>query len=503
MSRGDSGLGASVFGRDAELALLDDFVVQAGPGIAIVLIGDAGFGKTTLWQATVESARGRLVRTLTARPSESGAQSPFGGLIDLCDGLEDGELAALPGPQRRALEVALMRAEPADEPAPMAVVAVGLLGVVRALAASAPVLIAIDDLQWLDPPSIDALMFVVRRLDGARVAFLLARRPGRVGPLEGVLARARLERLQVGSLSLGAVRGLLFERLGLTLSRQRLRRIVEATDGNPLFALEVGRALLEGGGASLWGDLPLPDSLVEVLGDRVAGFPAPVRSALLAVALSEDARVDQLVALVGAGAFDDAVDAGAVVLDGGRVRASHPLLAAAAEKRSLARERRELHLALSAVTGDEPGERCTWRSPPSAPTARWRRAWMRRQSEARSRGARRQAACSLTQALRLTQDQAPEHAERVLALAGRLDDAGELRRMTELLREELGSLPAGPLRARAWLHLSESEDVGSREDQDRYLDQALNECGKDREPACAGAREEGRPRGGGWGSAAG
>lgn len=470
----------SVLGRDLELARLDEFACDVSAGTTIVLIGEAGFGKTTLWEAAIRSARASGVRVLAARPSESAAQLPFGGLLDLSDQLEDAELAALPGPQRRALEVALMRAEPTNEPAPSPVIALALLGVVRALALHHPVLIAVDDLQWLDPVSVEAWAAVARRLDGARVVFLLARRPGRVGALEAVLARAAIERVQVGALSLGALRRLLFERLGLTLSRQRLRRIIDATDGNPLFALEVGRLLLDDRGVSLGDDLPLPDSLEETLGNRVAGLPAGVREVLLAVALSDDQRLDPLLAIIDADALDDAVDAGVVVLDGARVRAAHPMLATAARKSSRARERRRLHLALSAAATDEPARAMhlalasTGQDPELA--ARLAAA----ADDARARGARRQAALLATEALRLTPPGAGEHAERVLELAGRLDEAGELRRMTALLREELESLPPGPRRARAWLLLSESEDVSSRQDQDAYLERALTECGEDR-----------------------
>src|SRR5581483_1797983 len=347
------GHGPSVIGREVELARLQEFARGVSLGGSLVLIGEAGFGKTTLWGATAEFARGCGCRVLSARPGESGAQLPFGALVDLCDGLDAAELAPLSGPQRRALEVALLRAEPGPDPTAPGAVALGLLGVMRGLTAVAPVLIAIDDLQWVDSASVDALTFVARRLASARVAFLLARRPGRAGPLEAFLARGTIDRIRVGALSLGAVRRLLFERLGLTLSRQRLRRIVEATDGNPLFALEVGRSLLDAGGPSLDGAIPMPDSLEQVLGDRVARLPATVRRVLLAVALSEDPRIGQVAAIVGTGALDDAVDEGAVVLDGERVRPSHPLLAAAAESRSGARERRELHLALSEAGGDE------------------------------------------------------------------------------------------------------------------------------------------------------
>lgn len=469
-----------VVGREEELLRLGRFLEKAGSGGSIVLIGGAGIGKTVLWDAAIDGARDRGMHVLTARPSGAVAQLPLGGVIDLCDKLDDAALAVLPVPLRRALQVVLMRVSPEAEPAPTSAVALGLLGVVRALAARDPVVIAIDDLQWLDRPSSEAVAFLSRRLEGAPVMFLLARLPGRVGPLETVLARGAVERLQVGPLSFGAVRRLLFDRLGVTVSRQLMRRIVEVSDGNPLFALEVGRALVDRGEFALENDLPLPDSLDEILSKRVARLPLGIRRVLLAVGLSEDPRISQLLGIVGADALDDAVDAGVVVADGQRVRAAHPLLAAAAEARSGARERRELHLALSEGASEEAARvmhlaLATQGSdgPLAARVARATRA-------ARERGERRQAALLATQALRLTPGDARERPERVIALAERLDDAGELRRMTTLLRAELSSLPAGPLRARAWLRLSEGEDVRSREDQDRYLERALSECGEDR-----------------------
>ena len=188
---------------------------------------------------------------------------------------------------------------------------------------------------------------------GPRVTFLLARRPGRVGAVEAVLSRAAIERSGRGALvrrgATAAVRAARVDDLATAPAADRRR-----DGGNPLFALEVGRSLLDGEGSSLEDEFPLPDSLEEMLGNRVAGLPAAVRRVLLAVALSEDPRVDQLLGIVGLDALDDAVDAGAVLIDGGRVRASHPLLAAVAEKRSRARERREVHLALSVAAGDEP-----------------------------------------------------------------------------------------------------------------------------------------------------
>ena len=152
------------------------FWTRCSPGARSFLIGGPGIGKTTLLVTAADSARDRSIRVLAARPSSSAAQRPFGGLMDLCDGLGEAEFAPLPAPRRRGLEAALMRAEPATEPGPTSAVALGLMGVVRGLAAGGPVVIAVDDLQWLDRSSAEAVAFVAGRLAGARVGFLLALR---------------------------------------------------------------------------------------------------------------------------------------------------------------------------------------------------------------------------------------------------------------------------------------------------------------------------------------
>ncbi len=467
----------SVVGREAELARLDHFVHQARSGSSIVLIGAPGIGKTTLWESGVGAARDRGGFVLAARPDDGAARLPFAGLIDLCDHLDEADLATLPVAQRRALEEALLRTAPAGAPSAVQLVLLGLLGLVRALAARGPVVVAIDDLQWLDRPSADAVAFLARRLEDSRVTFLLARRPGPVGSLEAVLSRAVVERLQVGPLSFGALRRLLFERLGLTISRQRLRQVVDATGGNPLFALEVGRALLDDPGRWATDVLPLPSSLEEMLSERVSRLAPPVQRVLLAVALCGGPRVDQVLSIVKAGALDDAVHTGVVVVDGQWVRPAHPLLATAAESRARPGQLRELHLALSRVVRDEPGRVMHLALASTGPDRALAARVVAGAEAARVRGSRREAALLAAQALRLTPPDAAERVERVLELAERLDDAGELRRMSVLLREALPSLPAGTPRARALLALSEGDDVRSRQDQDRYLDLALGECG--------------------------
>ncbi len=167
--------------------------VSAGfTGRALVLDGEPGIGKTTLWEAGIEAARAAGLRVLVARPSGAEAQLSFAALIDLCEALE---LSALPAPQRVALEVALLRRSPTGEPPQPHAIGLGLR---NALAACAPVVVAIDDIQWLDSASAEALAFAARRLDGDAVGFLFARRPGPTSAVERALERRSLERLPVG-----------------------------------------------------------------------------------------------------------------------------------------------------------------------------------------------------------------------------------------------------------------------------------------------------------------
>ena len=217
---------------------------RVGAGDPLVLIGAPGIGKTTLWEASIEAARSYDLQVLSASPGDREAQLSFTGLIDLFDGVADDALARLPGPQRSALDVALLRREPAAEPPEPHAIGLGVLNGLRALAARAPVLVAVDDVQWLDPPRPRALV----RGAAARhepVGFLLARRPAPPSTLEQALARRVPQHLQVGPLGLAATRSFLSARLGLSLPRRLLHRIVESTEGNPLFALELGRTVIE------------------------------------------------------------------------------------------------------------------------------------------------------------------------------------------------------------------------------------------------------------------
>ncbi len=214
-----------------------------------------------------------------------------------------------------------------------------------------PLLVAVDDLQWLDQPTAEMLAFAVRRLHGPSVRFLLAERAGGSSAVERALAPAGPQILEVGPLSVGAMRRMLTDRLGLALPRYVLRQVYDITLGNPLFALEIGRTLAERGVPALGQDLPVPDTVEELLGKRVSRLAGPVRRLLLALALGGDLDWHQLASLAGPGAVKDALAAG-VVADGERARAAHPLLAAAARKHSDSAECRACHLELAGVVAE-------------------------------------------------------------------------------------------------------------------------------------------------------
>jgi DNA-binding CsgD family transcriptional regulator/tetratricopeptide (TPR) repeat protein len=452
--------------------------VEAGSAVrSLILSGGPGIGKTTLWEAGVEHARERGAKVIDVRASLAEARLSFAALIDLCDCIPDEAFEALPPPQRAALEVALLRAEPGPAAPRPGAIALGFLNLLRELAGDGPVVVAIDDMQWLDAPSADALVFAARRLLREPVAFLLARRRGTTSRLESALERHELERLEVGPLGLDATRHLLADRLGMSVARPVLRRIVDSTTGNPLFALEVGRVLAERGAPPAGEDLPVPEAVGELLGSRVARLPVPVRKALLAVALSGQLRQTELAEVAGTDAVLDAFDAGLVRAQGDRVRAAHPLLAAAARNGSRPRERRELHRALAHAVSDSRLRALHLAVATDVPDEELADTVSHAACGAAKRGARQQAVLLAEHALRLTPAGSEARPKRLLLLARHLERTGEVQRITELLEPEIDSLPAGAWRARGLVLLSEGAGPQTVAEYEQHLDRALAECG--------------------------
>jgi DNA-binding CsgD family transcriptional regulator len=465
-----------VIGREPELAVLAEFLGQGTGWPALLLTGGPGIGKTALWERALRLAHDRGIRVLAARPSGAEAELSFAGLFDLLEGMDIGAVRGLPAPQRRALDAALLRAEPtAPAPAPAAAperfaIAAGFLSVLRSLAAGGPLLVAVDDLQWLDAASAEVLAFAARRAGGQRCQFLLSRRSGPATGVEGELGPATLHTAEVGPLGLDATRRLLSQCLGLTTPPRTLRRLFDAAQGNPLLALELGRALAQGRAWPIGAEPPVADLAANPFGTRVAGLPAAARRALLATALTGHMRLPQLLAVADAAAVEELMAAGLVVSDSQRVRLSHPLVAVAARRHSRVAERQALHLALADVAADETlRARHLALSAPAQDTV-LAGTVAAAATAAASRGAAHDAADLAEHALRLTPQTAAEYPGRLLALAECLLTVGEPSRVTELLGPRIGELPAGGLRARAHLVLGVDADLPEHEE---HLEQAL------------------------------
>lgn len=432
-----------VVGREAELLVLDD------PLVRLVIEGDSGIGKTTLWRYAVERARERGCRVLTCRPGEPESALPFAGLTDLFDGVTDAELRLLPAPQRHALEVAVLRAAPDGAlPDPRAV-NLAALNLVRLLAVERPVMLAVDDMQWLDPASADVLSYVARRsLDQA------------VGLLMTVRGESRLElepdRLRLDGLTPADLHRLVRLRTGLHLAKRDLRRLVEASAGNPSFALELVRSVQRDG----WPEPGAP--LHATLGDVAERLPPESRDALLVAAALHHPRTAVVRAALGATpGLAEAEDAGVIEIREGRIRFTHPLFASAVYWAAAAERRRTLHARLATVV-TEAGERARHLSlsvdGPDAEVAA-----VIADAAGQARGA--MAAELWLMAHHRTPADDPLAYQRAVAAVECLLSAGDVLGARTFLEPVVAEMPPGPHRARAllWLASILFYDEGPRE----------------------------------------
>ena len=344
-----------IVGREAELASLREFVASiAGGASALVLEGEAGMGKTTLWSAGIQEAETCGVRVLRALPAESESALSFAGVGDLLDSVLDEALAPLPAGQRRALSRALVLDD--DEgptPDPHAV-GVALLNALRAVAEARPLLVSVDDVQWLDTASSGALGYAVRRLREEQVGVLLSRRSGLDSPLLTELRRAfpseRCANVEVGPMEVAALHRVVQEHLGIVLPRPLLAEVHQASGGNPFYALEIVRMLKRADISVEAGQpLPVPESLHELVHGRVLALPTESREFLLAASAHAHPTVsitEEASGVVRGVGLTPALEARIVELDGERIRFTHPLLAAGAYETADPLRRQEIHARL-------------------------------------------------------------------------------------------------------------------------------------------------------------
>jgi tetratricopeptide (TPR) repeat protein len=467
--------GAELVGRDEELAQIEGFLerVEEGPA-ALVVEGDPGIGKTTLWRAVLDGVSAQDFLILRAEPTKVERRLSFAALADLLAPITD-ELGGLPVPQRKALRTALLIDEPTGPGLGERATATALLSLLGLLAAAQAVLLAVDDVQWLDAASASAIAFAFRRRGDARVKLLMTKRRAEPMPFE-----LDAERVSVAPLSPSSIDHILRERFALRLTRPMLRKLHADTGGNPLYALELGRAFAEGATPpALDEPLPAPADLATLLSRRLAKLSRPARQALRAASLLADPTLDRIEATSGAGGIDEAVAAGVAMVERGRVRFDHPLLASVIFDEMDAGERRRIHARLADVV-DDPEERARHRAAATeAPDAETAALLDDAAHRAAGRGAAAAAADLAANAVRMTPatDDALRH--RRLLVAGKLARAaGDRDRCEALLREAVDAAPSGHRRAEALLWLA-GNAPDDRAEARVLLDEALQHADGD------------------------
>jgi DNA-binding CsgD family transcriptional regulator len=459
----------TIIGRAAELTALDEFLdlVETGPAL-LVLEGEPGIGKSTLLTEGLAAARRRSYRVLACRPIQTEAQLVYTAVGDLLADVGDAELAQLPEPQRRAVEVALLRAEPDEHQLFPRAVALGIQGLLGGRAATHPTVVGIDDAQWLDHPSARALTFVARRLRHERVGFLLTGRSGEDFRVpsdiegDGPFSAERLRRVQISALDAAELDVLLETHLGERFPRRTLGRLRHASGGNAFFALELGRAVLEraGRGTPLDGELPIPPSLQRLVGERIARLrPNALEVTAVAAALSRPTTALVDAALPGrdaAAGLAAAEAAGIVDVDRetDRIAFTHPLHASIAYSRVSPARRRELHARLAAVLDDPEARGRHLALATEGADAGVASALDEAAGRARARGAADSAAELWEQARRLTPlEDGEQSRRRGIEAAERYFEAGDAARSRELLRAIVSEAPPGRQRALALARL--------------------------------------------------
>jgi DNA-binding CsgD family transcriptional regulator len=472
---------SELIGREQELVQLRGFVSGIAEAPRAVLIrGGPGIGKTTLWNVTLEEARAAGLSVLSARSVETELPLGLVGLSDLLAGALEPVEQDLPDHQRAALAVAMGLEAPRGASPDALALSRAFLALVRAHAARGPVLLALDDTQWLDEASRRVVSFAVRRLRDAPVGVVATQRGD--GPDALDLAQAFDERLfreiRLGGLSVGALAHLVRRRLDTRISRPLVARLHAASGGNPMFALEFARRL-SGDSSRQLAPLPLPASLEELVRTRVVAFPPRVRRLLAAAAAVERPTPALLRSIEPAAEqlLDVATDAGAVVFDDDVVRFAHPLLAAAVYAELAPSEKRALHGRLAEVAGDVE-ERARHLALASAePEAEVSAIVADAAARAHARGAPEAAAELAREAVRLTRPDAEDLLERRLAVAEYLSSAGRTIEACEWLDQLLAGALAGPPRARTlMLRCAAEHDI---EVAGRLLAEAVEHVGDD------------------------
>jgi DNA-binding CsgD family transcriptional regulator len=458
--------GSRLFGREREREVLDRLLDGArdGRGAVLVVHGEAGVGKTALLDRALAAASGFRVARIAGVERET--ELPFAAVQQLCSPFLQ-LMGRLPQPQREALEVAfgLGSGRVPDR----FLVGLAVLGLLSEAAEERPLLAVVDDAQWLDDASTQALAFVARRLAAEKVALVFAaRRP------EDLLAG--LPQLQVEPLGRIDARALLESVLPARLDEHVLDRIVLETRGNPLALLELPRGWTPtqlAGGFGLPVTMPLPAGIEESFTRRLAGLSYDARRFLLLAAadsVGDPGLVWRAAQNLGIPrSVPEALEGKGLLEVGSRVVFRHPLVRSAVYGAAEPGDRRAVHRALAEATDPQidPDRRAWhWGQATSMPDEDVAVELERSAGRAQERGGFAAVAALLERAADLTPEPA-RRARRLVAAAAAKRDTGDLEGALGLLGsvetgalDELGRARVTLLQAQIALEQRRSDDSG-------------------------------------------
>jgi DNA-binding CsgD family transcriptional regulator/tetratricopeptide (TPR) repeat protein len=344
-------------GRDRELEILTGLVAGvAERGGALMVVGEAGIGKSSLLDAAAAAARAASFRVLSATGIEAEATLPFGGLHQLLRPVLKAA-ARLPETQRLALSAAF-GAHHRQPPEPF-MIGLAALNLLAEVAEERPVLLVVDDLHWLDRPSQDALTFIARRIGADPILLIGSARSG----YDSALAAAGLPELPVRGLDDVSARAVL-ARYGGDLSHANRERILREALGNPLALVELPTALREAPDRGLEA-LPLTQRLERAFAARIADLSPVTRDAILVAAVDDSDGLPEILAgasgragqPTAVAALEPAVAAGLIRVEDLHVHFRHPLVRSGILQRATVTRRHAAHAALAEVLADQPYRR--------------------------------------------------------------------------------------------------------------------------------------------------
>jgi DNA-binding CsgD family transcriptional regulator len=453
---------STVLGREAELGAINGFLADPGSARALLLRGEPGIGKSTLWLACIALASERGYQIVSTRPTEAEAKFSYVGLGDLLEGLRAEFLDDLPGPQRVALNATLLRADAPSEGLDHRTICVAVLASLRTIAAFAPLLIAIDDVQWLDGPTALVLQFIARRLTDEPIRFIAALRAaaGVSDPVDlaRTLGEGHVRTIDLKGLSCDSLNMLFQERLDATFPRPTLNRLFEVSGGNAFLALEIARALIAGRLQLEPGRMvSMPPDLADLVRVRLAELPPSIQELLLMCSAASAPTTELLRSAAAdrdrvSSELATAVRAGVIDLEGGRIRFTHPLLSSAVYSEATEDRRREVHRRLAAAVADP--EEHAWHLALAAdgPASNIAAELEDAARLARQRGAPGAAADLCTLAADLTPMENASDIRRLrLQAADGLLLAGDPERALDIAGSVVETAPPGPERAEALL----------------------------------------------------